>query len=44
MIQTLKDLEDQISKIPEPTYKFQIGDDVCIGNLEDVVVKRNFYY
>jgi len=34
----LKDVVDRLPLIPEPTYKFSVGDRVMIGNLEDVYI------
>lgn len=34
----LRDIRSRLSIIPEPTYKFNVGDRVEIGNLEDVYV------
>jgi len=43
MIINLKDLENQLDRIPEPTYKFNIGDEVTIGRLENVVVSDIYF-
>lgn len=43
MIQTIKDLENQLHLIPEPTHLFNIGDSVDIGNLRDVIVNNIFF-
>ena len=36
----LKELREENSYIPLPTYKFNIGDNVKVGNLEDVTVEE----
>lgn len=39
----LKQLVERLKIIPEPTYKFEIGDMVAIGNLKDVYIAAIFY-
>ncbi|MGN7354415.1 DUF262 domain-containing protein [Paenibacillus amylolyticus] len=34
----LRELEEKLHLIPEPTYNFEIGESVNVGSLEDVVV------
>ena len=34
----LKGLQEDYKYIPVPTYKFSVGDKVCIGNLKDCIV------
>lgn len=37
-----KDKMSRIDFIPEPTYKFEIGEEVAIGNLADVHISESF--
>ncbi|MNH75601.1 hypothetical protein D3C73_278450 [compost metagenome] len=37
-IRHLKELEDRLHLIPDPTYSFEVGESVRLGNLEDVTV------
>lgn len=36
----LKDIKEEYSLIPEPTYQFNAGDKVVIGNLKDVTIEE----
>lgn len=37
----LKEIQEKLHLIPEPTYHYKIGQPVIIGNLKDVIVKES---